>query len=99
MLPWRYTDEMAGPVTWCWRCIRPSRCCSFTPVVPTTALQVKLVLSGPRAIARHQQLELFVLIGRVGMPGDCLEDQKGSKLPRSLMNENYHMTPFRPAQC
>ena len=71
MLPWRYTNEMAGLVTSCWRCIRDSRCCSFTPVVPTTVLQVTLVLSGPRAIARHQQLELFVLIGRVGMPGEC----------------------------
>ena len=85
VLPWRYTDERAGPVTWCLKCIRPSRCCSFTPVVRTTALQVTLVLSGPRAIARHQQLELFVLIGRVGMPGECGEDQKGSKSPRSLM--------------
>ena len=85
VLPWRYTDEKAGPVTWCLKCIRPSRCCSFTPVVRTTALQVTLVLSGPRTIARHQQLELFVLIGRVGMPGECFEDQKGSKSPRSLM--------------
>ena len=93
VLPWRYTDERAGPVTWCLKCIRPSRCCSFTPVVRTTALQVTLVLSGPRAIARHQQLELFVLIGRVGMPGECGEDQKGSKSPRSLMTVDS--TPFR----
>ena len=71
MLPWRYTDERGGLVTSCLKCIRPSRCCFFTPVVRTTALQVTLVLSGLRAIARHQQLEFFVLIGRVGMPGEC----------------------------
>ena len=83
VLPWRYTDETAGLVTWVWRCIQSSRCCSFTPVVRTTAIQVTLVLSGPRVIARHQQLELFLLIGSVGRPGECREDQKGSKSHRS----------------
>ena len=39
-------------------------------MVPTTALQVALVLSGHRAAAGHQQLELFVLIGGVGRSGE-----------------------------
>ena len=63
--------ETACLVTWVWRCFRSSRCWSFTPVVPTTAIQMLLVLSGPRVIARHQELELSVLIGSARRPGEC----------------------------
>ena len=76
VLPWQYTAERAGPVTQDWRCIQPSRRCSFTPMVPTTALQVALVLSGPRTTAGHRQSELFVLIGGVGRSGECRQNRK-----------------------
>ena len=48
---------------------------SFTSVVPTTALEVAMVLLGPRTITGHRHLELFVLIGSVGRLGECREDQ------------------------
>ena len=67
------------------RCIRLSRCCSFTSVVPTTALQATLVLSRPRTIAGYQHLELFVLSGSMGRPGECREDREKWKSHRSTM--------------
>ena len=67
------------------RCIRLSQCCSFTSVVPTTALQATLVLSRPRTIAGYQHLELFVLIGSMGRPGECREDREKWKSHRSTM--------------
>ena len=76
VLPWQYSDGTTGPVTQDWRCIQPSRCCSFTPMVPTTTLQVALVLSGPRATAGHRQSELFVFIGGVGRSGEGRQNRK-----------------------
>ena len=79
------------------RFMQQSRRSFFTPVVPTTALQVALVLSRPRATAGHRQSELFVLIGGVGRSGECRQD--GNFLEIALIDDQsvLHTTPYRPA--
>ena len=57
--------------------------CSFIPGVPPMALQVAAVLSGPRAVAGHRHLELFVLMSSFVRSDDHHEDRKGSKSHRS----------------
>ena len=57
--------------------------CSFIPGVPPMALQVAAALSGPRAVAGHRHLELFVLMSSFVRSDDHHEDRKGSKSHRS----------------
>ena len=42
-------------------------------------------MSRPRTIAGYQHLELFVLIGSMGRPGECREDREKWKSHRSTM--------------
>ena len=42
-------------------------------------------MSRPRTIAGYQHLELFVLIGSMGRPGECREDREKRKSHRSTM--------------